>query len=134
MKIKTAKFGEVDLPDKKLLCNNVILSGEFNPHNVRLWIVGNEYGALCGVWASCEQDALDEGLNAGLLDSFLVDIEDLEKMTEDEREELTPLGNAGEYCDLTYTWVEEVIQAEQPIKFFIDFARADGAGQTTLFK
>ncbi len=58
---------EVELEDERILCNDIILPfGEFNPHNVRLWVIGNEFGALGAVWASHEQDALDELVDADL--------------------------------------------------------------------
>lgn len=93
---------EIALSPDRILCNNVILPWEFNPHAVRLWAIGNEYGAVCAVWAACEQDALDEMIDEGLGDSFLVE----ENTKEDT--EYTYLGNAGEPCNLDHCWIQPV--------------------------
>ena len=50
----------VELDAEKILCNDIHLpNSRFNPHNVRLWVIGTEFGALGAVWADCEQDAFD---------------------------------------------------------------------------
>jgi hypothetical protein len=100
--------GAVEIEQDRIRCNNVIFSGEFNPHNVRLWIIGNEFGALGGVWASSEQDALNELVDCGLGDSLLISEEDQASATDDEREEWARLGNAGEPADLELAWMAEV--------------------------
>ena len=127
--------GEWELEDDKILCNDVHLpDGGFNPHMVSLWVIGNEYGPVCAVWASCGQGALDEMVDAGLGDSFLVPQEDIDSATEEEREEWASLGNAGEYADLTYCWMAQAeLQPERDIQLIIAFAEARGAGQKTLF-
>src|SRR3989442_10444928 len=91
----------VELPAERILTNNVIFSGEFNPHNIRLWVIGNAYGALGAVWAGNEQDALDQLVDAGLGDQFLVD----EQTQAEQEDDLSYLGNAGEAADLTDAWM-----------------------------
>ena len=71
--LRTKSHGDITLDDKDILCNDVILPQEFNPHNVRLWIIGHEFGAIVSLFASCEQDALDEMLDKGY-EHFLVEI------------------------------------------------------------
>ncbi len=98
----------VELKDEQILCNNIILPGEFNPHNVRLWVIGHEFGPVAAVWASCEQDAFDELVDQGFGDCFLVKQEVFDKMSFQEQQETTALGNASEPCDLSTAWIAEV--------------------------
>lgn len=125
---------EIELEDERILCNDVVLpSGEFNPHNVRLWVIGNEFGALGAVWASHEQDALDELIDSSLGDGLLVD--DTPENQEDE--ELARLGNAGELADLEHCWMQVVdfsIAVPGNVALLCRFAEARGAQQTTLDK
>jgi hypothetical protein len=55
-----------ELPLARVLCNDVILPGEFNPHDVRLWVIGQEFGAVAAVWAAGEEAALDVMVDKGL--------------------------------------------------------------------
>jgi len=93
---------EVELKPEQILCNDVHLPDDsFNPHNVRLWVIGNEYGPMGAVWASNEGDAIDELIDQGLADGILID----EKDADDE----TPRGgNAGEPYNQDYLWMGEV--------------------------
>jgi hypothetical protein len=121
------------LKNEEILCNNVILPWGFNPHSVRLYVIGNEFGALGAVWASCDQDAFDELIDANLGDSLLVSQEDQEKADDDEKESWAHLGNAGEPCDLTDVWIQVVrLEPALDCELLCKFAYADGAGQTTL--
>lgn len=113
------KIGNWRLSGERILANNVIFDGEFNPHNTNLFVIGNEYGALAALWADCEQDALDEMIDNGLGSSFL---------TDEPNEDTSYLGNAGEACDLSNAWIEEVtLDPKQDIKLIIAFAEARGA-------
>ena len=98
----------VELEPARILCNDITLPFESHPHNMRLWVIGNEYGAIGAVWASHEQDALDELVDAGLGDGLLVSAEDEAGMSEAEREDLAHLGNAGESADLEHCWLAPV--------------------------
>ena len=115
-----------DVDDSDILLNNVILPQEFNPHNVRLWIIGHEFGAICAVWANCEQDAFDEMLNAGY-EQFLVE-------NPEDGEKYCYLGNAGELCNLDYAWIETVeFDLARDYRTLIALAEARGAGQSVLW-
>ena len=115
-----------DIDDKDILLNNVVLPQEFNPHNVRLWIIGHEFGAICAIWASCEQDAFDEMLNAGYK-QFLVE-------NPEEDQDYSCLGNAGEPCNLDYAWIEQVdFDFVRDYRALIALAEARGAGQSVLW-
>lgn len=126
--------GPVELAPERILCNHVMLPHDtFNPHNVRLWVIGNEYGALGAVWADCVQDALDELVDSGLGAALLVDDADFAKMEEAEREGLAQLGNAGEYADLQHAWIYPVIfDPAKDCPLMCAFAEARGASASTL--
>lgn len=126
---------EVELKEEEILCNNVILPWEFNPHKVGLYVIGHEFGAVGAVWSSHEQEALDELIDSGLGESFLVSEEDQSSASEDEREDWTHLGNAGEPCDLTNAWIQEVrLEPSQDFQLLCAFAEARGACQDNLWK
>lgn len=127
-----------ELEDSEVLCNNVVLPEEFNPHNVRLWVIGNEYGALCALWADCEQYALDTLIDEGKGNSFLVPEDEVKaaRLTaeDDCPEEWTSLGNAGELCDLTHAWIAPVeFEPARDWKLLCRFAEARGQGSDTLY-
>lgn len=122
-----------ELEGEKIAVNNVILpkavdqESSYNPHNVRLWAIGHEFGALCAVWASHEQEALDEACDAGLLDCLMAEDQD------QENEELTPLGNASELFDLTHAWIGEVeFDAARDIHLIVAIVRASENQKDTL--
>ncbi len=94
-----------ELEPCKILCNDITLPGDFNPHNTRLWCIGNEFGAVGAVWAHCEQDALDELVDKDMGQCFLVSAEDQKGATEEERNAWAHLGNAGEAADLEHAWI-----------------------------
>ena len=123
-----------ELEDSEILCNNVILPEEFNPHNVRLWVIGNEYGPMCALWADCEQGALDELIDQGRGDSFLVSEETQKEASEEEREGWAYLGNAGEPCDLSHAWLAPVeFEPSRDWKFLCKLAEARGQNSSTLY-
>ena len=120
--------GEFELPCERILCNNVTFPGDYNPHKVRLFVIGNEFGALGAVWADCEQDALDELVDSGLGDGLLIEESDAD-------ENSSRLGNAGEPADLDNVWLREAaFEPARDWKLMIALADARGANQTTLDK
>jgi hypothetical protein len=97
----------------------------------KLYVIGNEFGAVCAVTARHEQDALDQMIDTGLGDSFLVDPQPTHE--EAEENEYTGLGNAGEYCDLTYAWIAEVdMEPVRDIELIVACAKAEGAAASLL--
>ncbi len=123
----------VELDDDRIDASNVTLPWDFNPHNTRLFVIGHEFGAVCAVWADHEQDALDQMIDLGFGDCFLVSPEDQARATDAEREEWTGLGNASEPCDLTYAWIQRVrLDPVQDCQLLCRFAEARGANETTL--
>lgn len=89
-----------------ILTNDVSLPWERHYHNMRLWVIGNEFGALCAVWASCEQDALDEAADTDLLAGLSAEDED------DECECIQRLGNHSDPYNMSYAWISKVILDE----------------------
>jgi len=128
--------GTIEVEPDRILCHDIRLpSDKSNPHNVRLWAIGVACGfesvVLCAVWADCEQDALDEACDKGFLESLLV--EDVDKLTDEEREEFAGLGNAGELHDLTNVWMAEVkFDKVRDFDLLMALAEARGACQDTL--
>ena len=123
----------VELQGDKVLTNNVILPRHidavktYNPHNVRLWVIGHELGALCAVWASHEQEAFDEACNAGMLDCLMSEDQDYDD------ESLAALGDASELFDLGCAWIAPVEwQAERDIKLILAIVRAVENQESTL--
>lgn len=102
------KAGSFDVKNDQIFTDNFTLPFSYNPYNCRLWVVCKEYGAVCAVWADNEQDALDLMLDKGI-ESFLISEQDFLDMTEDEKEEVCFLGNAGEPNDLTYCQLHPVV-------------------------
>lgn len=119
----------VQVDADRCMCNNVILPGEYNPRNVKPYIIGNEHGTFCLVWATCDGDALDTAVNASFLDCLKATEKDLDAMTAEERSELSCLGDAGEMFDLKDVWLEPTILSR---KMELLFAEARGANVDNL--
>ena len=112
-------LNEYEVDTKCIANNDIMLPGEYNPHNVRLLIIGNEYGVLGAVWASNESYALDELVDQGLGAALLVDEEYEQEMIKDGYgDEISYLGNAGEPASLTNVWMHEVILTESVVNYF----------------
>lgn len=116
----------VELEPERILCNDIVLPWENHPHKVRLWVIGNEFGALGAVWADCEQDAFDELVDADLGQSLLVDEADAD-------EECARLGNAGEPANLDNAWIQNVHwDKTRDCELLCRFAEARGSCADTL--
>jgi hypothetical protein len=99
-----------ELNNDCILCNEEpVLPGDSHRYNMRLWVVGNEFGACCAVWASHEQDALDAAVDANMIDCMLLD-DQLEGYDEngDILEEFISAGNAGELFHSDYMFIDAV--------------------------
>lgn len=116
----------VELDDSHVLCNDVILPWEFKPNGSKLYVIGNEYGAMGAVWADCEQEAFDELVDADLAGGILIEESDAD-------EETTRLGNACEPADLDNAWIQRVrLDEKQDCRLLVRFAEARGRGANTL--
>ena len=133
-----AKDGyDIEVAIDRVACNNVIFPWEFNPHNVRLWVICNEYGPMGAVWADNEGDAIDELVDNDLAGGILLDDEYLTTLTDDEREDVAHIGNAGEAADLTNCRMfsvdlEATFKLEQGLITLAKFAEARGNSAQTL--
>ena len=124
-----------ELDGERILCNDIRFPWEGSYHNTRLWVVCNEFGPVCAVWADCEQDAIDTMVDEGLGDSFLVSPEMVAEATEEEREEWERAGNGGECVDLTYCGLSPVVfDHGRDCRLLCEFAEARGEGRDTLEK
>jgi hypothetical protein len=120
-----------ELDDIKIICNDVSLPAHieqsFNPHNVRAWVIGHEHGPICAIFASCEQDALDNACDANMLECLLITDPD------DVTDESAHLGNASEAHDITHAWIAEVdFNAGRDISLIVALVRAGESGADTL--
>ena len=81
----------------QLLAYNGYEAGQYNPHNVRAWVIVNEYGPLGLVIGANESEAIDEAADIGILDSLLMSPEDhLEYESNGWDDSYMLAGNAGE--------------------------------------
>ena len=123
----------VELDAERILANDVLLPWESHPRRMRLFVIGNEFGAVCAVWATCEQDALDAMVDSGLGEAFLISKEDQAGATEEEREEWAFLGNASEPADLSTAWIGAVeFDKARDCELLCRFAEARGQGAENL--
>lgn len=129
--VQNPRFCELEA--NRIALNDAILpasidpDASYNPHNVRLWVIGHEFGAICAVWASHAQDAFDNAVDANMLDCL--QIED----PADIDDETTYLGNASEPFDLSYAWIGEVeFDAARDIKLIVSIVRATENQQDTI--
>lgn len=125
-----------EIEGERIVCNDVMLPGaidaasRYNPHNIRLWLIGHVFGAVCATFASCEQDALDAACDAGKLDSFMAEDQ---TDNDNENEAMAALGNASELFDLSDMWMGEVaFDAARDILLITALARAAESGADTL--
>ena len=153
--IKSLPYGDIEVDTDSILCNDITFPGEYNPHNTRLWIIEIGHGyhsSFSGVWSNCEQDALDEAADQGLLDNLLLGREDQADRTDHEddcpkpesmdlydwysennsqccnySENFAHLGNAGEPFDLDNVGIRPVDLTKQDQSFMMLLAEARGA-------
>lgn len=139
---------QFNLEGEHIICNDVVLpssiddGARFNPHNVRLWVIGHCHGAVCALFASNEQDALDQACDSGQLESMQVSEEEskayydaCDQNTGEHPEGInyTALGNAGELHDMDDAWIAEVdFDAQRDIQLIVKLARASEGGHDSL--
>jgi hypothetical protein len=80
----------------------------YNPHRVRAWIIGHEFGVLAIAYASHEQEALDFAVDAGLMDCMQLSDEDSQEAYDTGTDgAYISAGNAGELFYQDYLWIKE---------------------------
>ena len=132
---------EVDLNEKDIYCNDVVLPEEFNPNHVHLFVVLHQFGPIAAIWAA-EHELLDVAVDLGVMDCFALDEADCAKHDHNEAnayecencEGCARLGNASEPFNLDDCHVQQVdLDPSKHWKLLIAFAEARGAGRDTLW-
>jgi hypothetical protein len=101
VKINAFRSDFVTLAKRLLAVNGYSAEQSFNPHQVKAFVIHNEFGAICVSIGSHLQEALDNAVDNDCLNSCL--IEDYDYSQEDDQ--ACFLGNASEPFDLTYVGV-----------------------------
>lgn len=105
------KFTDADVVE----VGECIYDGEYNPHNVRPWLLHDHGFALAVVFASDVQDALDIAADGGNLDRFMVtDVDSADYEEDDAR--ITYLGNGGKPFDIESLGI---IELRSPPRSFV---------------
>lgn len=123
----------VDLEGDKILLNDVMLpthidrENSYNPNDIKLYVIGHEFGAICAVWAGYTQEAFDNAVDCNMLDCLMSEEQDYDD------ESLTPLGNASELFDLSYAWIAQVeFDPARDIQLIVAIVRGSENQQDTL--
>lgn len=117
---------EVEVHAEDIACNDIQLPWEPHAGNMKLWIIGNEFGVCGAVWAEYEQDAFDELCDQGLSDGLRTD--DEPPRAGEGKDEYAYLGNCGEIHDLTNAWIQQVSwKPERDYELIAALAEARGA-------
>lgn len=106
-KFKEITFTDADVVDK----DDFIPAGEYNPHNVRPWLLHDHGFVVAVVFADCLQDALDKAVDSNKMDRYLIDKESLINDYPEDEEGVSRLGNASEPFDIESL---EVIELPNP--------------------
>lgn len=94
-----ATYDQISFTDEDVINpDDFIPKGESNPHSVRPYLLHDHGFVLAVVFASCLQDAIDEAVDAGKLDRYMVRPEDAEDYPNEEG--ISFLGNACEAFDI----------------------------------
>lgn len=79
--------------------DDCIYRGEYNPNNIRPWLLHDHGFVVAVVFASGEQDALDIAVDENKMDRYLISDKDLPDYG-DEEDGVCRLGNASEPFDI----------------------------------
>jgi len=125
---------EVEVDARRILCNDITLPWESFATRDKLHVIGNEFGAVCAIWGSCDQDVLDEAVDQGFLDAQLISDEDMEQMDSSEAAEVSRAGNEGKPINLDHVWIR-VVQFDETkdARLLCAFAEARGAAYESLY-
>jgi hypothetical protein len=121
-----AEYNQVRFTDDDVVNpDDYIPKGEYNPHNVRPWLLHDHGFTLAIVFADNLDDAFDMAADAGKLDAFQVSDNELVDYG-DEEEGISRLGNAGEPFDIEGI---DVIELPNPPFSFVALLNARWEGQ-----
>lgn len=96
-----------------------IPAGEYNPHNVRPWLLHDHGFTVAVVFADCLQDALDIAVDEDKMDRFLVQESDMGMFLGDytDAEGISYLGNASEPFDIEGLGIVELDNPKADLSF-----------------
>lgn len=95
-----AKFQEIEFSETDVVnIDDWIPAGEYNPHNVRPWLLHDHGFVLAIVFADCLQDAIDIAVDEGKMERYLITSANRADYTEND-DRISYLGNAGEEHDI----------------------------------
>ena len=81
----------------------------YNPHGMAAWVISNEFGTLAVVAAECAQEALDNAVDGGFMDSELMSAEDYKEYNDNGwHDSYTYAGNASEAIWTEYLSIVEI--------------------------
>ena len=128
-----AEFNGVKFSDADIVnLDEFIPDGEYNPHNVRPFLLHDHGFVVCVVFADCLQNALDEAVDSwtddtestSVMQRYIIDVDDDGKNAEwrdyadnkadlFESEGVCALGNAGDPCDIETLGIIELPTPKQ---------------------
>jgi hypothetical protein len=81
----------------------------YNPHGMAAWVISNEFGTLAVVAAECAQEALDNAVDDGFMDSQLMSQQDYKEYNDNGwHDSYTYAGNASEAIWTEYLSIVEI--------------------------
>jgi hypothetical protein len=92
-----------------------IPAGEYNPHNVRPWLLHDHGFTIAVVFADCLQDAIDIAVDEDKMDRFLIQESDMDDYTDEEG--ISYLGNASEPFDIEGLGIVELDNPKADLSF-----------------
>ena len=90
-------------------------AGEYNPHNVRPWLLHDHGFTIAVVFADCLQDALDIAVDEDKMDRFLVQESDMGDYTDEEG--ISYLGSWAEPFDIEGLGIVELSNPKADLSF-----------------
>jgi hypothetical protein len=90
-------------------------AGEYNPHNVRPWLLHDHGFTIAVVFADCLQDAIDIAVDEDKMDRFLIQESDMDDYTDEEG--ISYLGNASEPFDIEGLGIVELDNPKADLSF-----------------
>lgn len=107
-----SEFNGIRFDDSHVVeADECVYQEDYNPRNVRPWLLHSHGIAICVVFADCLQDALDEAADEEKLEGFKMSEEEVDQTADDDDfDKHTHLGN-----DSAFYNIEELEVIELPI-------------------
>lgn len=126
------KGQEFKVDSSLVVCNDITFDHEFNPHNVRAFMIFDLGIPIAVVWADSDTHAIDIAIENYLMNSCLVDCENCfwKHLKDDSMTCLDRSGNypdsSGDCLDLEGITMEVLFLKDQPLSTLLLFAEARG--------